>query len=99
MTSRSASSKGSSHSRWRGDSLSKVNPPCRVGPDLDQPAVVADPAERPGIGARGRPGEPVGGTQRVGPEHVLDVHQQQFLVLLLMVQAQLDQAEHLRAER
>jgi hypothetical protein len=30
-------------------------------------------------------------SQRVGPEHVLDVHQQQLLVLLLVVQPQLDE--------
>ena len=35
--------------------------------------------------------EQIGGLQRVPREHVLDVHQEKFLVLLLMVQPQGDQ--------
>jgi hypothetical protein len=57
--------------------------------DLDQPTLDVDPAHPVGVGDRA-PGAGVGGLERVEREHVLDVHQQQLLVLLLVVEAQLD---------
>ena len=62
-----------------------------IVPDLDDPAVVVDP---PGSGHR-RAVAPwqcaVRRAQRVAREGVVDVHDQQLLVLLLVVQAQLEQ--------
>ena len=61
-----------------------------------------DEAQR-GRRRRGRRGaarrRPVGRVQRVDGEHVLDVHEQQLLVLLLVVQAELDEARWARVER
>ena len=57
--------------------------------DLDDAAVELDPADRAGIasGRYGRVG--IGGADgRVHRQHVLDVEQQQFLVLLLVVGAE-----------
>ena len=79
--------------------MSKTNDPAGSAPISDQAAVVADPSEPPGIRARRRAGEPVGGMERVGTEDVLDVHQQQLLVLLLVMQSELDQTEDLGGKR
>ena len=62
-----------------------------VVPEPAEPALVFGPAH-PGGGRRlARVARPVGGAERVAGEDVLDVHQQQFLVLLLVVQPELDQ--------
>jgi len=62
--------------------------------DVDDPARVVDPSElashlRWSTGAR-----VVGRGEPVVRQHMLDVHQQQFLVLLLVVEAQLDQGDN-----
>ena len=61
--------------------------------DLDDPAGVVDPPERAGRSRRGggRSVVGVGRAQRVLGQQVLGVHQQQLLVLLLVVAAELDE--------
>ena len=64
---------------------------------FDQAAVIGMPAQRLGRGARQRPVPGVGRVLRVERQRMLDVGQQQFLVLLLMVQAQVDELRQFRA--
>jgi hypothetical protein len=47
-----------------------------------------DPTERAGVGRTGRRAGEVGRAQRVAREDVLDVHEEQLLVLLLVVEAE-----------
>ena len=78
---------------WRGDSLSKANPGPVVA-DLDRvrPGCSIHPARgAPPPGSAPGSSRRVGGPERVARQDVLDVHQQQLLVLLLVVEAQLDQ--------
>ncbi len=67
--------------------------------DLDQAAVEVQPLQGwRGQGGRGL-GRRIGRSQRVGPEHVLDVHQDQLLMLLLVIEAELDQGFQVRPLR
>ncbi len=60
---------------------------------LDDPTIVLDPVERPWSVRTAVPAAvgPVRGFERVAREHVLDVHQEQLLVLLLVVEPELDE--------
>ena len=93
---------GSRYTLWRGDSLSNANAVVRrVVPDLDEPAVVRRRICIGSASARDAAERrlDVGRLERVAREHVLDVHQQQLLVLLLVVQAELDERGERRATR
>ena len=56
-----------------------------------QPALVPGPAHLRRRRGLARVARPVGGAKRVAGQHVLYVHQQQFLMLLLMIEPELDQ--------
>ena len=60
--------------------------------DLDDAAAIdVDPAAAARGRARAADAGCVDGVERVAEKHVLDVHEQQLLVLLLVVQAELDE--------
>ena len=70
--------------------------PVTVVADLDDAAVVLDPRAGVRSGrsrrrASGQGSAPYAGRRGLQDEHVLDVHHQQLLVLLLVVQAELDE--------
>jgi len=60
-------------------------------PDLDLAALVLDPPERRRLPTLGCGEVGVGGQERAGVEDVLDVHEEELLVLLLVVAAELGQ--------
>ena len=67
--------------------------------DRHDTACVVDPcgtAVGPGFDSWRAFERPIGGVEGIDREHVLDVHEQQLLVLLLMVEAELDEPGHLR---
>ena len=66
VTSRSASSNGASHSAVAGGLVVESEVLSGGHSHLDQTAFVSDPTQWPGVLAGRRPGEPVGGAQRVG---------------------------------
>jgi len=57
--------------------------------DLDQPGRIGMPAQRRDRGRRWRRALLVGGAERVAPEDMLDIGEDELLVLLLVVDAQL----------
>ena len=59
--------------------------------DLDQPALAGAPLDRRGRRRHRRRRIGVGRTQRIAGQHVLGVHQDQFLMLLLVMQPEFDQ--------
>ena len=90
VTGRSARANGVRNTGWPGYSLSKPNPAAVA--DLDRPPSCSI---QPALGGACRPapvsaGE-IGGVQGVAREDVLDVHEQELLVLLLMVEPEGDQ--------
>lgn len=60
-----------------------------VAAHFDEPARMLDPRLPRCLAGTGWPKRGAGGLQRVVRQHVLDVHQQQLLVLLLVMQAEL----------
>jgi hypothetical protein len=62
--------------------------------NLDEPALELDPAQRVGSGRRERRAG-IRRLEGVDRQHVLDVHEQQLLVLLLVVEAELDDRRQL----
>ena len=91
VTGRSASPKGVRCTVWRETRCRSRTPPPRWPISTGPPSCSIHPAFGGATPRRLRCGRQVGGLQRVAREDVLDVHQQQLLVLLLMVQAQGDQ--------
>ena len=84
---------GASSTAWRGVSLSNANAGARVA-DVDDTAGMGDPFERGGRrrqAHRRRRGAPVRRQQRVARQGVQDVGEDQFLVLLLVLQPQFEQ--------
>ena len=67
-----------------------------VVPDLDEPARELEHLHRSGLGKRGRRRVDVERVDRVVEEHVLDVHEQELLVLLLVVQTEPDERRQRR---
>ena len=63
--------------------------------DLVQSAGKGTPCERRRQPALGRPWRGIGGVLRVRREDVLDIHQDQFLMLLLVIEAELEQRQRL----
>jgi hypothetical protein len=59
-------------------------------PDLDEPARELDPGRRRGRSPELRPRRLVGREQGIDRKHVLDVHQDQFLMLLLVMKPELE---------
>lgn len=68
------------------------------GTDGDDAFGCFDPALRRGGAGDGPQILPISGLQRIAPERMLDVGQQQFLVLLFVLQAQLQVLQRLRVE-
>ena len=68
-------------------------------PDLDQAAGVLDPRGRVGLTGFGDLDRRVGGLERIARQNVLDVHEQELLVLLLMVQPEIDEVRDFRGQR
>ena len=64
--------------------------PLAVMPDVHEPALEADPFHRPGLSHMAGGRRQVSRTRRIHRQGMLDVHEQQFLVLLLMMNAELD---------
>src|SRR4029453_16130785 len=95
VTSAVLSAKGWSSTSWIGPSLSKLKPSLGSKPTFTTPPGWSIQA---GVGPATVVGGWVARGRRVGAEHVLDVHEQQLLVLLLVVQAQLDQPAQGRLE-
>ena len=94
-TVRSAIAYGWRNTRWRGDSLSNAKP-AAVVTDLDEPtgwSVHCDGSTRraPSPSRRVR----YAGRSGFIAQDVLDVHQQQLLVLLLVMQPELDERREL----
>ena len=82
---------GSRYTLWRGDSLSNAKRRLRspgVVTDLHEPALVFQHPHRTRRRHRHQRRLDVDRVDRVVEEHVLDVHEQQLLVLLLVVQAE-----------
>ncbi len=65
-----------------------------VVPDFDEATVKIDPAHAVRLRQIGRDAA-VDGLERIERQDVLDVHEQQFLMLLLVIEAQLDQGPEL----
>ncbi len=59
--------------------------------DLVHPLGDINPRERRHRARRDETGFTIGGTQRIHPQHMFDVGQHQFLVLLLVVGAEFDE--------
>ena len=95
VTRRLASSNGSRWTRCRGPSLSKAksSPACPIStspPGAGGPGQESRPGERP------RSGRSIGRLRRVHGQDVLDVREDQFLMLFLMVQPQLEDGRKAR---
>ena len=91
VTGRSARPKGVRCTVWNGNSLSKPKPCPRWPISTGPPSCSIHPALGGWTpGPRGRTGQ-IGGVERVPREDVLDVHEQQLLMLLLVVEPQGDQ--------
>ena len=91
VTSRSASRKGWTSTSWRGASLSQANPSPSWPTERMPPGKSIQPGAA-GSDATGlRSPWAIGGTQRIGGKQRQDVRQQQLLVLLLVVDADLDE--------
>src|SRR5579864_3543373 len=63
---------------------------CALMADLNEPTGELDKSQRSRLGSPTPARRLIGRQQRVQREHMLDVHQDQLLMLLLMMQAELD---------
>src|SRR5205823_13367351 len=62
-----------------------------VMPDRRQTCVVAMPLERRRLHFEQRPTRPIRGAQRIAREDMLEISEDQFLMLLLVIDAEVDQ--------